>query len=260
MSASTRPQHGDGCLQPVLEAGERPPVAAQLVLERPPPQGQQLGTDLPVLALEHPVLLRGCGLALQVLELLADLVPQVAQAGEVLPRLRDPALGLAATLLVLRDSRGLLQIDPEVLRPGLDESGDHPLLDDRVAAGAQTRTQEQVGDVAAAAAHAVEEVARLPVPGNLALHRDLPVLGVLAAGAASALSKMSSMVAVPTGLRPVEPLKMTSAMDSPRKVFADISPMTQRTASITLDLPQPFGPTTPTRCSETAPSWGPRTT
>jgi hypothetical protein len=177
-------QHGDGCLQPVLEAGERPPVAAQLVLERPPPQGQQLGTDLPLLALEHPVLLRGCGLALQVLELLADLVPQVAQAGEVLPRLRDPALGLAATLLVLRDARGLLQIDPEVLRPGLDESGDHPLLDDRVAAGAQTRTQEQVGDVAAAAAHAVEEVARLPVPGNLALHRDLPVLGVLAAGAA----------------------------------------------------------------------------
>ena len=36
-------------------------------------------------------------------------------------------------------------------------------------------------------------------------------------------------------------------MDSPRKCFAEISPMTQRTASMMLDLPQPLGPTTPVR-------------
>ena len=35
-------------------------------------------------------------------------------------------------------------------------------------------------------------------------------------------------------------------MLSPRRCLADDSPSTQRTASITLDLPQPFGPTTPT--------------
>src|SRR5512140_1542639 len=40
---------------------------------------------------------------------------------------------------------------------------------------------------------------------------------------------------------------MTSAIDSPRRCFAEISPMTQRTASMMFDLPQPFGPTTPTR-------------
>ncbi len=44
-----------------------------------------------------------------------------------------------------------------------------------------------------------------------------------------------------------EPLKITSAIDSPRKCFAEISPITQRTASMMLDLPQPFGPTTPVR-------------
>ena len=55
------------------------------------------------------------------------------------------------------------------------------------------------------------------------------------------------MVAVPTGLRELEPLKITSAMDSPRSILAELSPITQRTASITLDLPQPFGPTIPTR-------------
>src|SRR5215469_905573 len=64
--------------------------------------------------------------------------------------------------------------------------------------------------------------------------------------APSELSKMSSMEAVPTGLRAEEPLKITSAMESPRRFLAEVSPRTQRTASMMLDLPQPLGPTTPT--------------
>src|SRR5690606_24284917 len=60
-------------------------------------------------------------------------------------------------------------------------------------------------------------------------------------------SNTSSTAAVPTGLRVLEPLKMTSVMESPRKCLAEASPITQRTASITLDLPQPLGPTMPTR-------------
>src|SRR5262245_22570089 len=63
----------------------------------------------------------------------------------------------------------------------------------------------------------------------------------------SELSNTSSTAACPTGLRDPEPLKITSAIESPRRCFAEISPMTQRTASMMLDLPQPFGPTTPTR-------------
>src|SRR5690554_324704 len=60
----------------------------------------------------------------------------------------------------------------------------------------------------------------------------------------SVLSNTSSMEACPTGLRALEPLKITSVMDSPRRYFAELSPITQRTASMMLDLPQPFGPTT----------------
>ncbi len=52
------------------------------------------------------------------------------------------------------------------------------------------------------------------------------------------------MEAWPTGWRLTEPLKITSAIDSPRRFLAELSPITQRTASITLDLPQPLGPTT----------------
>jgi len=63
----------------------------------------------------------------------------------------------------------------------------------------------------------------------------------------SALSKISSTEALPTGLRAAEPLNTTSVMLSPRRCFADSSPMTQRTASMTFDLPQPLGPTTPVR-------------
>src|SRR6056300_1038099 len=63
----------------------------------------------------------------------------------------------------------------------------------------------------------------------------------------SALSNSSSTDAAPTGLRALEPLKITSVMESPRSLLAELSPITQRTASITLDLPQPLGPTTEQR-------------
>src|SRR5205809_8030302 len=69
----------------------------------------------------------------------------------------------------------------------------------------------------------------------------------------SELSKMSSTVAWLTGLRVEEPEKITSVRLSPRRRLAELSPITQRTASMMFDLPQPFGPTTPVmlvgRCS-----------
>src|SRR5207247_8826460 len=49
--------------------------------------------------------------------------------------------------------------------------------------------------------------------------------------------------AKPTGLRVSAPLKITSAISSPRSDLADCSPRAQRTASSTFDFPQPFGHT-----------------
>ena len=46
---------------------------------------------------------------------------------------------------------------------------------------------------------------------------------------------------------------MTSSMPEARMFLCELSPMTQRSASSRLDLPQPFGPTTPVRpCSITS--------
>src|SRR5690606_5628327 len=71
--------------------------------------------------------------------------------------------------------------------------------------------------------------------------------------APSLLSKISSTVAWLTGLRAELPEKITSVSESPRRRLAELSPMTQRTASMMFDLPQPFGPTMPVmlvgRCS-----------
>src|SRR3954470_23250814 len=48
----------------------------------------------------------------------------------------------------------------------------------------------------------------------------------------------------PSGARPAVPAKMTSSILPLRSAFAPCSPSTQDMASTTLDLPEPFGPTT----------------
>src|SRR5580692_4148912 len=54
---------------------------------------------------------------------------------------------------------------------------------------------------------------------------------------------VSETSAMPSGLRPSVPLKITSSISPPRRALADCSPSTQRIASETLDLPHPLGPT-----------------
>src|SRR5690606_39550617 len=115
----------------------------------------------PALGLDGLVLLGLPRLALEVLELLADLVAQVGQALQVLARVLDPVLGFAPAFLVLGDAGGFLEIDAQVLGPGLDDLADHALLDDGIAARPEARSEEQVGDVAAAALAAVEVIAAL---------------------------------------------------------------------------------------------------
>ena len=68
----------------------------------------------------------------------------------------------------------------------------------------------------------------------------------------SELSKVRVTLARPRGARwapspepaSPEPAKMTSFMLPPRRLLAPCSPITQASASNTLDLPEPLGPTT----------------
>src|ERR687893_101229 len=62
--------------------------------------------------------------------------------------------------------------------------------------------------------------------------------------APSVLSMVRVTSALPSGGRPVVPAKMTSSILPPRNALAPCSPITQDSASTTLDLPEPLGPTT----------------
>ena len=139
---------------------------------------EQLGPELALLLLQRLVAARGHGLALQVADLLVELLAQVVQAIEVLAGVRDAALGLAAPLLVLGDAGRLLEEGAHVVGLGLDEARDHALLDDRVAAAAEAGAEEELRDVLAPAARAVDEVGRLAVAPDLALEGHLGVGGV----------------------------------------------------------------------------------
>src|SRR5215212_4501317 len=55
---------------------------------------------------------------------------------------------------------------------------------------------------------------------------------------------VSTTSARPSGARPDVPAKMTSSILPPRRDLAPCSPITQLSASTTLDLPDPLGPTT----------------
>ena len=143
------------------------PAVQAAVLQRLP-----LGVLDAALFLQGLVLLGLLGLALEVLELLADLLAQVVQAVEVFAGVADARFGFLAALLVLGDAGGFLQVDAQVFRAGLDDLADHALLDDRVAARAQAGAEEQVGDVAAAALGAIEVVVALAVTADQALDRD----------------------------------------------------------------------------------------
>ncbi len=71
------------------------------------------------------------------------------------------------------------------------------------------------------------------------------VTSVYSIGSApSELSMVRATSARPSGARPDVPAKMTSSILPPRSDLAPCSPMTHASASTTLDLPEPFGPTT----------------
>src|SRR5215204_1535525 len=62
-------------------------------------------------------------------------------------------------------------------------------------------------------------------------------------GGTMTLPKRRRTSAAPVGLRASEPEKMTSSILSPRRLLALCSPSTHVSASATLLLPQPLGPT-----------------
>ena len=96
-------------------------------------------------------------------ELFLDLLAEVLQTLEILAGVPNALLGFPAPLLVLGDARRFLEERAKLLGLGLDEPGNHALLDDRVAVRPDAGAEQDVRDVFPAAARVVQVVLRRAV-------------------------------------------------------------------------------------------------
>ena len=99
----------------------------------------------------------------------------------------NAVLRFAPPFLVLRDARGFFQIGAQGIGLGFHQFGNHALFDDRVAARAEARAEEDVGDVSTPAARAVQGIGGLRVAADFAADGELRIGGELAAHAAIAI-------------------------------------------------------------------------
>ena len=146
-------------------------------------QPQQL-LFLHQLLVERVIAASNLGLGFQAFDLVAKFLADVLDAQQVLAGVFKTPLGFLAPFLVAGDTGRFFEEDAQVVGARLDDARDHALADDRVGARPQPGTQEEIGDVLAPDLQVVDEVIRLPLPGQHALDRQFGVLRPLAHGPA----------------------------------------------------------------------------
>ena len=216
-----------------LGAGEALVVGAQLGREHPRPQ-------LVRVALEPRVDVGGLRLALQRPQAAAGLALDVEGAVEVVLGALELELGAAAALAVLAEPGGLLDQQAAVARLRVDDLLDPALADHRVHLAPEAGVGEPLDHVGEPAAGAVQPVGAVTAAVEAPAHRDL---GEIRRRVPSELSSTTSTSAARDGPRPSPPAKIMSCIAWPRTFSGLCSPSAQSTASVTFDLPQPFGPT-----------------
>ena len=129
---------------------------------------------------QFPVALGRPRLPLEMLQLPLQLAAHVRKSLQVLAGSGDTRRGFLAPLAILRNAGGLLDVDPQLFRPGLDQAADHALLDDGITARAESGAEKKFGDVPPPATGSIERVDRIAAPFDFALDRDFRVAGVFA--------------------------------------------------------------------------------
>ncbi len=166
--------------------------------------------------------------------------------GEVLLGRAQPQLGLVPPRVQARDAGRLLEHAPALLGLGLDDLADAPLMHQRGRARAGGGVGEQ--DVHVARAHLAAVDAVESSPASRSIRREMSRVSCSLNWAGALRARLSIWIATSALLRPgrlLVPEKITSSMSAARSDLCEVSPITQRSASTRLDLPQPFGPTTP---------------
>src|ERR1700751_946062 len=82
------------------------------------------------------------------------------------------------------------------------------------------------------------------------MRREISRISLSFTAAGAERSELSIVITTSAWLREgrlPEPAKITASISAARNDLCEVSPIAQRSASTRLDLPQPFGPTTPVR-------------
>src|SRR6476646_9079175 len=172
-----RGDRGDDGLADALLLARRVAMAQE-------PELVQLGLRV---LLHRAVAAGDLGLRLELLEVPGQLTQDVLDAGQVLARVLETALGLAPALLVLRDAGRLLEKEAQLFRLALDDPRDRSLADDGVGARPEAGTEEDVLDVAPAHRLTVDVIAARAVARQHALDGDRGETVPRAAGAGLAV-------------------------------------------------------------------------
>ncbi len=88
-------------------------------------------------------------------------------------------VGLAAPLLVLRNTGGFLEKNSHLLRFRFNKAGDHPLLNDRVTAWTQAGAKKYARDVLAPATRTIQEIIGYAIARYFAADRNFGIFCVL---------------------------------------------------------------------------------
>jgi hypothetical protein len=205
---------------------------------------------------EFLVAARLAGLALQAFDLGREAAHDVAEPREVVLGGLEAQFGFVAAAVQAGDAGGVFENAAALFGLGVDDFGDLALAHEGGRAGAGGGIFEQDLDIAGAHFFAVDAVGGAGFALDAARDFDDVVIvefgGRLALGVVEKERDFGGVA----GGRVLVPEKITSSMAAARMDLCEVSPMTQRSASSRLDLPQPFGPTTPVRPASTTRSVG----
>ena len=185
---------------------------------------------------------RRIGLPLERAQLPTHLAQQILHAQQAGFGGIEAALGLLLAATELQHAGGFFDDRPSLLRPGVEHRVDLALADDDVLLAADAGVAEQLLHVEQPACDAVDRVLALAGAEQDARDRDLGELDRQQPGTSCRSSSVTS--ARPSAGRLAVPAKITSSIFWLRTALGACAPSTQAIASTTLDLPEPFGPTT----------------
>ncbi len=182
------------------------------------------------------------GLASQRFELPTQFRGEVTEASEIGLHGIEFAHRFFLAAAMFEDSRGFFDEGASIFGTGFEDRGEPSLPDDDMHFAADAGVAEQFLDVHQTAGRAVDLV--LPPAPSRNIRRVIDTSEYSIGSAPVGVVDGQGHLARPSGARPEVPAKMTSSILPPRRALAPCSPITQVNASTTLDLPEPFGPTT----------------